>query len=376
MNKNHIKYLGELSIKLIPEIISKENPKNILLVKGQKSFNLIEPLLSGLIDSDCSTFTVKESNISLEHSLSGLQTYLNHKCDLIIAIGGGSVIDMSKLISIFASQKKTAKYYLENMSEIVPKRNKLIAVPTTSGSGSESTHFAVVYDGIKKYSIAHKSLLPDYAIIDPQLTYSLSPHQTAVSGIDALCQSIESFWSVSSTKLSRDKSLKSIKLVINSLVTSVQSPTSFSRYDMCKASNLSGQAINYTKTTAPHAFAYPITKLLNIPHGHAVALTMPYFFELHAKSQVDILRDPRGIYFFKERMVELMDAMNISSFSEIKPFFSKFMNSIGLETKNPNRESDSNLLDIIYKNINLERLENNPIKVDERIAKDILNEVL
>ena len=90
MNKNHIKHPGELSIKLIPEIISKENPKNILLVKGQKSFNLIEPLLSGLIDSNCSTFTVKESNISLEHSLSGLKTYLNHKCDLIIAIGGGS----------------------------------------------------------------------------------------------------------------------------------------------------------------------------------------------------------------------------------------------------------------------------------------------
>ena len=162
---------GVGKIKTLEKILDYEKPKNILILRGQKSYEHYSKKLLKLIKHNYCSFVVKESNISLDFMNKGIQFYKETGCDLIISIGGGSVIDMGKLISIFSTNNQKPLNYISGHEKYIDKKNKLIAIPTTSGSGSEATHFAVLYNEITKYSVAHKSLLPDYSIIDPELTY-------------------------------------------------------------------------------------------------------------------------------------------------------------------------------------------------------------
>ena len=152
-------YFGNGTIQRLSGIIVKEKPKKILLVRGNSSFKLFQPLLNKIIGNSYLDFQVQESTISLESSLKGVDYYIRNECDLIIAIGGGSVIDMAKLISIFSSQKQRSEDLLDTKFKLSPRLNNFVTISTTSGSGSESTHFAVVYKNTKKYSISHSSLM-------------------------------------------------------------------------------------------------------------------------------------------------------------------------------------------------------------------------
>ena len=128
------------------------------------------------------------------------------------AVGGGSVIDTAKMIKIFSANKGNPESYIRGEKEIEKSGPPMVAVPTTSGTGSESTHFAVVYIGKTKYSLAHKEhVLPEYAIVDPKFTYCLPKRITAETGIDALGQAIESYWAVGSTDESKGYAREAIK---------------------------------------------------------------------------------------------------------------------------------------------------------------------
>ena len=151
---------GNGKISLLREIILKEKPKKILILRGQKSYSYFSDKIDSLINSDFTSFVVTESNLSFDLLNRGIKHYNEQKCDLIISIGGGSVIDMGKLISIFSANESNPHSYITGKRQLVKKNNKLISIPTTSGSGSEATHFAVIYDSITKYSVVHESLLP------------------------------------------------------------------------------------------------------------------------------------------------------------------------------------------------------------------------
>jgi alcohol dehydrogenase class IV len=153
----------------------------------------------------------------------------------------------------------------------------LIAIPTTSGTGTEATCFAVVYIDKTKYSLKHSSILPDYTIIDPTLTHAMPPLVTAATGMDALAQAIESYWGVKSTHESQAYAREAITLTLAYLKAACQNEVE-ARDAMSRAANLAGKAINLTETTACHAVSYPITSYFNVPHGHAVALTLASMF--------------------------------------------------------------------------------------------------
>ena len=229
-----------------------------------------------------------EDNPNIEDVYKGVDLYNDFKCELIIAVGGGSVIDMAKLIKYFYKKDKPFINYFE--SKILKNENpSLIVLPTTAGTGSEATQFAVVYVESNKFSISDRFLLPEYVFIVPKFHLSQSSYQKAVSGIDALAQAIESYWSLNSTKESKESSIDALKLIIPNLPSVINNNYDLTTHKkMAKGAFLAGKAINIAKTTAPHAFSYYLTKRFNLPHGHAVGLFLPSFICYNAYYNCDL----------------------------------------------------------------------------------------
>jgi len=258
----------------------------------------------------------------------------------MIAIGGGSVIDMAKLIR----------------AEVL---KPLIAIPTTAGSGSEATHFAVVY--VKKIKHSLTFIPPEISIVDPQFTLNLPKPIAASSGIDALSQAIESYWSVNSTEKSKQYSKEAI-LILKDLDRLIDNPTKHSRLAMAKAANLAGKAINITKTTAPHAISYPITSYFNIPHGHAVGLTLGDILVYNSKGNNKV----------KKTISEICNILGVEDAISAKEKIIRMMNTMGLETDTYKLEITTEKdIKLILDNINLERLKNNPRKITQKYLNNL-----
>ena len=277
-------FIGLGAIDKAKEIIKEIGAKKVLLVTGKKSYGnsgakgKLEKILSDVYVEQFDQFEV---NPKLEDVCTGVDILNNTKFDLIIAVGGGSVLDMAKLINILAVQIEDDLLLYINDSKLISKRGlPLVAIPTTSGTGSEATHFSVVYVDSVKYSLAHDLMLPNYSIVDAELSFNLSPHIAAATGMDALSQAVESYWAVKSTEESKKYAEEAIKLILPVIEDAV-SGNNRSKEIMSKAAHLSGKAINISTTTAPHAISYPITTHFGLQHGHSVALMLGNFFVIN-----------------------------------------------------------------------------------------------
>lgn len=368
MNQKII-FTNDLKSKLF-KIVSKLKPARILFVTANRSFvkldigSILEPIISEYITARFNSFDV---NPKLNDVNRGVKLLKNFRPNIIIAIGGGSVIDMSKLIGIL-SQNSNYKDIIKSDLELKPSKIPLIAIPTTSGTGSESTSFSVIYINNKKYSVSNKSMLPEYAVIDHRLSSTMSKKLRASSAFDAFSQSIESYWSINSTKASKDLSAKAIKLISNNILQSFNNNTK-AKIAMAKAANLSGQAINITKTTAPHALSYRISSKYDIQHGHAVALTLGKFFLLNTPNDRSIVIDKRGNKYLEQTMRSLFKILNVKSAEHASQFWYKLMKKCGLEPDIIKACSLSkNDLTGIIRSVDQVRLKNNPVKVS---SKDI-----
>lgn len=194
----------------------------------------------------------------------------------IVSIGGGSTIDVGKYVAFHLG---------------VPHR----AIPTTAGTGSEVTKFAVFIKDGKKWSMEDDRLIPEEYELIPELVVSLPKNDTIASGLDALSQSIESWWSPDSTPESRKYSEEAVGLITACLPGSLRNPDSeFLRMQMMKAANLSGKAINITRTSICHALSYPLTIKYKIPHGIACAMTLPIFMK-HFGMEKEAVRKVRRL---------------------------------------------------------------------------------
>ncbi|MCK5473164.1 MAG: phosphonoacetaldehyde reductase, partial [Planctomycetes bacterium] len=253
-------YIGFGSIGELEFVLAEYSAKRIFLVTAHDSYELsgakgnLDKIFAGC---QVQRFYDFSSNPKIEDVNKGLEAFKKIRPDVVIGVGGGSVIDMAKLINFFASNELEPSEYLKNPESKINISRPLIAIPTTAGSGSEATAFAVLYIDKEKFSIDNEFVLPDVAIVDPDLTTSLPEYITAVTGMDALCQAIESYWCINSTDESKEFAKKAIELVMKNLKTAVNNPDRNSRLAMAKAANLAGKAINITKTTAPHAISYP-----------------------------------------------------------------------------------------------------------------------
>jgi len=373
-------YTGYDSYKKIYNILDKFSPQKIFLVTGKKSYisSGAEKILSEFIkEYEHIRFFDFEINPKIKDIKKGINLFNREKCNCVIGIGGGSVMDMAKSISLLATQKGDLEEFVKGKFPLKKREILSIIIPTTAGTGSESTHFSVIYINKTKYSLAHNSLLPDFVILDPVFTENLPPYITACTSMDALCQAIESFWSTNSTEDSRVYSKQAIELIMPNIIKNVNNPDRASREKMLIASNLAGKAINIAKTTAAHSVSYPITSYFNIPHGHAVALTLPYFAEFNNDISLENLQDSRGVKFVKDRMSELFTILKVKTADKARDKLLSIMKDISLETRLSKLGINRNNIDIIIKNgFNLQRMKSNPRIITKRDLRYLLKIII
>jgi len=356
-------------------LIKERSFNNIFLVRGGKSFvnsgadSYIEKLLG---DTNIISFSDFDTNPQLEDLKRGVDLFKSDDFDLIIAIGGGSVLDMAKLISVFANQNKDFEDIITNNRIEGEIKTPLLAVPTTAGTGAEATHFAVVYIGKNKYSVAANSILPDYVYLSSEFSASANPYLTACTGLDAFSQAIESVWSVNSTTQSEEYALKAIELIWNNLDKAVNTNDKVAKYAMQEAAFLAGKAINITKTTAPHAISYTFTSYYGIPHGHAVSLSLPYFLIYNYNIVEQDCIDKRGYQLVKSRIDKILNILGFS-IEQIEQELLKFYRDIGVELNISKLIQDFDR-ELIINNVNTERLSNNPRKVTKETINLFLEE--
>lgn len=344
-------YLGKDSINEIVPLLKRHNAKHVFLVRGKGSYTVCgaEEIIKNaltVVNCDFTEFYDFSENPKCEDMEKGIELLKSSKADFIIAVGGGSVMDMAKLIRFFSCYKGdiTGKSF-EKEGLLFP----LIAMPTTSGTGAEATHFAVVYKDKVKFSAEHDDMLPDYAVVYPPFTYGNPKYLTACTGFDALAQAIEAYWNLNATEESDVYAERAIRNLWPNLPKVVNNPTEDVRDVVSEGSYWAGRAINITKTTAPHAFSYPFTSYYGYPHGHAVALTFPYFFDLNCSEKNED----------RDRVNRLFDILGFDCNSDLMEHMSKYVKSIGLQKR------EDTIIDeeFILSQVNLERLKNNPVKL-------------
>lgn len=364
--------IGNNSISVLRKFLSDHLPKSIFLVTGKDSYyssgahHKLEPILSAY---KYYRFFDFEENPKVEDAERGIKIFRQKKCDLIIAVGGGSVIDMAKLINIFHSKEDELSPYILSAatnSDVVP----FVVLPTTSGTGSEATHFAVVYIDNKKYSVADNLLLPVLVLIDPSLTFSASSYLTAVTGLDAFAQAIESFWSINSTGKSQSYALQAAKIIWDNLPIAANENTPDAKYKMSRASNLAGKAINISKTTAPHALSYAFTSYFNLAHGHAVSLFLPFFIDYHTTVNEENCLDIRGANWVKGCMIRIAQALGVE-IEQLARETVRFINRCNISIDYEEISISALQFKQIIGNFNNERLKNNPLIVDAEILNSL-----
>lgn len=374
-------FFGYNTLSKLKDVIYSYSAKNIFLVTGRKSYSLsggeekIKPVLAGLNVTHFNSFT---ENPELDEVKHGISLYKKAEPDMVIAIGGGSVIDMAKMINVLSVQKKKPEKYITGVEKLKEKGKPLVAIPTTAGTGSEATYFATVYIDKTKYSVGEKSLtLPSVSIVDPSLTASMSKPLRAFTGLDALCQGIESFWAVGSTSESQKYAQEAVDIAFKNIEKSVKNPDRKTRMNMAKAANLSGKAICISKTTACHSISYPLTIYFGIPHGHAVSLTMPQIILFNSEIRDNDCNDKRGSVFVQNQIKILLKLLNCKTASDAKDKFENLMKKLEVETRLSKLNISKPGLDlIIEKGFTPGRMNNNPRRVTKEDLRNILDEIL
>lgn len=276
------------------------------------------------------------SDIRPNPSVEDIQRHLKilrreEKYDCILAVGGGSCIDLAKAVSALQGLARTHDPDYDELVEAIRQKSFLqayepsdiIAVPTTAGTGSEVTKWATIWDMKegKKLSVDHPDGFPKAAIIVPELTVSMPQRLTLATGLDALSHAMEAFWGKKRNPLSQALSLDAIQRVQRSLPAVLQNPNDIkTREEMCMGSLLAGLAFSMTRTTACHSISYPLTIQYDIDHGFAAALTLAPMLKINAKAVPELSQVTRlfgGIGGFKEwlsNVTEGIQKLRLSAF--------------------------------------------------------------
>ncbi|MEZ6091481.1 MAG: phosphonoacetaldehyde reductase, partial [Pirellulaceae bacterium] len=349
------------SIKNVPSVLKPLRLERLFVVLDQAAYDasganrLLESVLTQYSTVRFSEF---ELNPKLEDVERGIALYRDFAPDFVISLGGGTAIDLAKLIGGLAVQPDSARDLAVGNASIRVLAKPMMAIPTTAGTGSEATHFAVVYVDGEKYSVAHPSLLPDYAVVDPSLTESLPPRITAATGLDAFCQAIESIWAVAANDESMGYATQAARLAFGNLDAASNAPTSEARRAMCHASHLAGKAINITKTTAPHALSYFLTSQYGVPHGFAVASTLAPLLVFNANVTDDDCTDPRGATAVRERIRSILRILDAPSVEDACLSIENLMARVGCPRLDA-IVAPGGLIAVV-ESANLQRLSNNP----------------
>ncbi len=204
--------------------------------------------------------------------------------DCIIGIGGGSSLDVSKIVSCLTTNEGSIyDYYISGNKTLSERTTQLICIPTTAGTGSEVTNVGVFTNQKTeiKMPMVNDNFWADYAIIDPELTYTLPPAITASTGMDAFCHAIEAYWNKNSQPMCDMLAIGAMEMILKNIKNAYDNPTNkYARGSMITASLIAGVAFSQTRTTGIHAISFPLTSEFGANHGIACSITLPAFIKL------------------------------------------------------------------------------------------------
>jgi len=303
-----------------------------------------------------------------EQVCAGIGLFRASGCDAILAVGGGSAIDVAKCIKLAVlAREGEAALIPPLVSQRLPiegARIPFIAIPTTAGTGSESTHNAVMYYQGAKQTVTNDGVLPDFAVLEPSVLKTLPLYQKKCTMMDALCQGIESWWSVNSTPESKEYSKKAVELIMGAWRQYIFENDTRAAAQIMLAANYGGRAINIAQTTAPHAMSYKITSLYGLPHGHAVAVCLPRVWDYMLEHPSECA-DSRGREYLNGIFDEIQALCSIGSFREMMS---------ALELGQPTAADGD--IDILSFSVNPVRLKNNPVALSPSAIREIYGKVL
>ncbi len=313
----------------------------------------------------CVVFNAFTPNPLYEDVVAGVACFREHGCDAILAIGGGSAIDVAKCIKLF-SGLDDSRLYLEQdwrTNDVL-----LLAVPTTSGTGSESTRYAVIYYRGEKQSITHGSIVPRYALLDPRNLVTLPLYQKKCTMLDALCQSIESWWSVHSTEASRKLARQALALIPANMDAYLENSDA-GNLNMLLAANLAGRAINLTQTTAAHAMSYHITSLYGVPHGRAAFICLPFVWEYMWTS----VSEDAGAGQLRALFTDIARGLGCRDVPEAI----RFLHALDERLFAADRlRFDADDIPLLVASVNPTRLNNNPIAFPEQVLTELYGAIV
>jgi alcohol dehydrogenase len=334
--------------------------KHVLLVTGKGGFRekFISRIKKQLGNAELSVYDNVEPNPTHQNVDGGVEVIEKKGCELVVALGGGSVIDAAKLMACIAVNKGNAYEYAFGKKKIEKKGLPLIAIPTTAGTGSEVTPFAVISDREKKLKapVRNRQLFPKVAIVDPELTASMPAGLTANTGADALSHALEALWSKKAQPITDYLALRAAKLVFENLKKVCQEPHNMeAREEMSLASLLGGMAISNAWTGPAHAISYPFTVHFGVSHGNACALTLPEVMEFNALRSEKINRITQ--IYGPEKMRELF-------------------REVGLRTKLSEFGIRKEDIPLILEGVVASTLETNIVEMKKEDIAEILSKIL
>lgn len=376
---------GRGSLQLLPRLVVRHKGDRIFLVVGRsalKKARVVERIQNSLSFASIKTILYEgiNPNPTVDLIKKVREKLIRSGASLVIAAGGGSVLDVGKSVAILAKNKWKLIDFLEKRKILIQEGLPLIAIPTTSGTGSEVTPWATIWHptkdrGIEKYSLSSPLMFPKIALLDPELTLTLPPRLTAITGMDALSHAIEAFWSINSSSLSDIHAREAINLIIQNLEKAVANPGEVSyREKMMIAALEAGLAFSQTQTTIVHSVSYPITSYFNVPHGLACALTLAPFLEYNSQVTDRDCGDPRGTEFVRRKIREISRILGTKTPDESSQIIKGLMTKIGL----PIRLTEAGVSDIeivIKKGFHPERAINNPRVITKENLKRIFTKI-
>ena len=311
-----------------------------------------------------------QPNPLYESVVKGVEVYHKEGCDSIIAVGGGSAMDVAKCIKLYANLPGDGANGAWLMADAVPNDIPFLAIPTTAGTGSEATRYAVIYYEGAKQSVISESFIPKTVLMDPDVLKTLPMYQKKSTMCDALCHAIESFWSVNSTDESKEYSKTAIQGVIDNM-NGYLNNTEDGRAGMLRAANIAGKAINITQTTAGHAMCYKITSLFKCAHGHAAILCDRILFPWMLKN-TDKCIDPRGEMYLKSIFCEIAYALGVETPEQGAEKLQSIFETLEFEIPTATTEQYEEL----KTSVNPVRLKNHPIQLTEETIDALYHEIL
>lgn len=281
--------------------------KRVLIVtdKVLKEIGLVDDLILALdsVGVEHITYSGVKENPTVDNVEAALQLYNDYCCGAVIGFGGGSPIDCAKIVSARAADSKRSVAQMKGLMKLRKKLVPLAAIPTTAGTGSETTIAAVIKDEKthEKYAISDMKLIPLYAVMDHTLTKKLSPFTTATTGMDALTHAVEAYIGCSNTTQTKKDAIAAVRLINDNLYEAfLHGDSDTARMNMQEASFLAGRAFTRAYVGNVHAIAHTLGGLYDVPHGYANAITLPVVLKAYGKR----------VY---KSLAELSDCLNLCS---------------------------------------------------------------